>query len=354
MNEPYLKETRQVLGELTPRIVNKNGVVADGKHRGKVYPKWETIVKPWSDLETYAARLVINTQRRIADEADYNECAEELARVEPGAKRWLVKSGIPVSARIHKLTGIPEDTIRENLDPKYKDPNKEHASAGVTPAGLGESHVMRVPRAIAGEVEAYSESLKRTARKSPKLGAELVRSAKRRLRGQRVELDGIAHMPDFLKKLVASGKLPLDVGRLIVSKVPEKFREREAAFLVKTHMPLVAATTYVISQGPSYKAHQRSTDSPKPKAPNEVYGNPLPLLVIREVEVSSVRDGKIWFKEKNREVTLDEKIAVAVQPKVKAGDKLLMQITVTPKIAKTVIAAHQRNLRKNDQAPFEF
>jgi hypothetical protein len=95
----------------------------------------------------------------------YPELAEQefLRKTEPSDKPYRVKSGKSIAERISELTGIHVDTVRGNLSEEYKGPQK----AGVTPASLGKSEPMRVPKAIEPEVRAIVQTLEHAVAEQP-------------------------------------------------------------------------------------------------------------------------------------------------------------------------------------------
>ena len=119
-DEIDLEVTRAVIGELLPALVNKRGEIIDGRHRLKMNAKWRRVELDLDELKTHAARLVINTQRRIASDEDYDEFAEYLRKTEPGEEDYTVKSGQTIVERICEITGIPERTVRYHLNAAFK------------------------------------------------------------------------------------------------------------------------------------------------------------------------------------------------------------------------------------------
>jgi hypothetical protein len=111
-----LKQTAITVGELVPVLVNKKGIVIDGRHRQQVNPGWLTREVDLDDLKTHAARLVVNTQRRTAGKEDYEEFAKYLRETEPGDKKYKVKSGETIAERISTLSGINLRTVQRHLE----------------------------------------------------------------------------------------------------------------------------------------------------------------------------------------------------------------------------------------------
>jgi hypothetical protein len=185
-NEVYLKQTEKTVGQLLPVLVNKKGEIIDGKHRTKSNPRWKKLVLPLNPLQTHIARLVINTQRRITDDNEYNDVAKLLQNTEKGKEPYLVKSGKTIAKRIEELSGIPSDTVLEHLDSKYKDPVK--SVAGGTPTELGEGERIRVPDSLAPRVKKLIESVKKAVAASPEQKDEILASVKNHVETGRKDL----------------------------------------------------------------------------------------------------------------------------------------------------------------------
>jgi len=111
-----LKQTEAVVGPLLPVLVNKKGIVIDGRHRLKANPKWQRLELDLDEMKTHAVRLVLNTQRRIAGNGDYSEFAQYLRKTEPGDKKYTVKSGKTIAKRISELTGINLRSVQRHLE----------------------------------------------------------------------------------------------------------------------------------------------------------------------------------------------------------------------------------------------
>lgn len=252
-------EIGRLIRQFGPILLNKDGQILDGKHRQQAdsdWPKVKTTVSP--GLQTFAARLILNTRRRVADTNDYNEFAKWLVQNEPGDKPYRVKSGKSIAERMSELTGIPVDTIREYLDDQYKGPQK----AGVSPTSLGTGEQVRVPEQLAPEVKALVNQLKTTANANPRLMKEIIRATKARLRNHSEELNVAAKMPVELRSLVETGKLPLEIVQVIESKVPEKFLEAEAKHIMENRLNLEETESYLTVQETIYRLHEHG-DKPE-------------------------------------------------------------------------------------------
>lgn len=333
-----LKETASV-GKFVPIILNSKGDIVDGEHRKDTdsrWPKIKTDIKP--GLETYAARLIMNTQRRIADEKDYNEFAAYLQKTECPDRKfpYRVKSGISIAERINQITRIASDTVLEYLDEKYKQPQK----VGVSPT-LGKGEQVRVPAALVPDVRKYVETIKSVA-KSKSIGREVIRSAKTNLRRGRQTLEQAEHMPAPVKLLMQSGHLSLDVAKLIVRMVPGKFLKEEAEFIAQQEMGLLDAETYIASQRPSYRAHTVAKDereTPRKKVEELRLGTPLSFLKLRGAKIVSTRKGSVWFKDENgRERNLHENIE-ELASKAKLGDRLTVDLILVPVVTRVTAKA---------------
>jgi hypothetical protein len=252
------------IGRLTrqygPILLNKEGEMLDGKHRQEADPKWpkiKTSIAP--GLQTFAARLIINTRRRVSDANDYNEFAEWLVQNEPGDKPYRVKSGISIAERISQVTGIADRTIRENLAEKFKGPTGPMADTAIS-LGIGEQ--VRVPKQLASEVRALVNEVRTAANESPSLMKEILRTAKSRLKDHTEELNTAAKLSVELRSLVETGKLPLEIAQLLENKVPKKFLEAEAKHVIENRLNLEQTESYLTVQETIYRAHEHS-DKPE-------------------------------------------------------------------------------------------
>jgi hypothetical protein len=335
----HLKKTRAVLGEIDPIIVNRKGVIVDGRHRKKAYPKWRTEVQDLSDERVYAVRLVKNTQRRTATNTDYNEYAIFLHANFPGKDTYHVDSGETIVQRISKKTGIPERTIRLKLDDKYKGPQK----AAVSATSLGTGTQVRVPTTLAVDVEAFMEEVRRTAEQNPKLSAAIIRYERTGFQRRKNDLVETRKMPTFLRDLVSTGKLTLEIAQLIYRQVPQNFRESEAEFIVQEKLTLGGAQSFITTQKPYYRAHKirlkLEQASSKPIKEKAAY---LPVLVpVKKLEfggtVSSVGETlnvvvnrlPKSFTEINREIN---DVLVAIQKRAQVGDSFNLSINLLGRV----------------------
>lgn len=172
MNEKIsLKESARALGidlayELSPILVAKNGEIIDGEHRKREDRKWKkrTIQKADTAVKIAASRLVVNHNRRIADENDFDQLAKALQKEELGKQSYLVESGLTIAKRIVQLTSINERIVYENLNQTFKGPSQ---SGGDVTSPLGQSEVFRVPKALAPEVREFIKQSKKAVEATP-------------------------------------------------------------------------------------------------------------------------------------------------------------------------------------------
>lgn len=170
--EPEFADTERKVGQLLPVLVNPKGDIVDGRHRLKANKNWRRITVDLNDLQTHVARLVINTQRRIADEEDYKELAEFLQKNEPGDKPYRVASGKSIAERISELTGINADTVRLNLDEQFKG---DQGGTGV-PQVLGKGERVRVPKPLAEPVRQLVDQIKELVEADPDGRNEIIKA----------------------------------------------------------------------------------------------------------------------------------------------------------------------------------
>lgn len=126
-------------------------------------------------MQTHVARLVINTNRRVADEADYNELAEFLQRTEPGDKPYRVRSGKSIAERISQLTGIHVRTVRRNLDSKYM--QFQEAGKVDTVSTFGDESTwptVDVPRGLVPVIRDLVDAVKEKVAENPERVDEVV------------------------------------------------------------------------------------------------------------------------------------------------------------------------------------
>jgi hypothetical protein len=174
-----IKRSEKAVGQLLPVLINKRGDVVDGRHRLKANKNWKKVTFDLHEWETPAARLVANTQRRVADEDDYNEFAAFLLNTEgvnethgkpPKKCTYHVKSGKTIVERIVELTNIPERTVRGNLSEDYKGPHK----TAVTAVSLGKTDVVRIPQTIREPVQSIVEQAQKVITANPDKKREAV------------------------------------------------------------------------------------------------------------------------------------------------------------------------------------
>lgn len=169
-----IADTERAVGQLLPVLVNAKGEVVDGRHRLKVNRNWKKVTIDLNDLQTHVARLVINTQRRIADEEDYNELARFLQKAEPGDKAYRVSLGKSIAERISELTGISNRIVLANLDERYKQNQEKVADA----ASLGIGKSLRVPKPVAKSVKDAVTALKEAVEENPDKTKEILEGFK--------------------------------------------------------------------------------------------------------------------------------------------------------------------------------
>lgn len=167
-----LASTGKKVGQLLPVLVNPKGEIVDGRHRLKANKNWKKVTLDLDDLQTHVARLVINTQRRIADEEDYNELAQFLRKSEPGDKPYRVKSGKSIAQRISELTGIPLSTVYDNLGDDQKQ-NQEKVTASVT---FGRGKSVRVPKPLAEPLREVVDKIKKLVEAEPEKTEEILKN----------------------------------------------------------------------------------------------------------------------------------------------------------------------------------
>lgn len=198
--EQGLKQSREIIGELLPVLKNKRGIIIDGRHRKAVNRNWKEEKVDLDELQTFVARLVINTQRRIADEADYREIAEHLIKKEPGKDRYHVASGKTVADRISELTGIHERVVRYNLPDKFKGPQKAESHS----ASLGPGERVHVPKSLARDIEGVVEEAKRFAEKNPHMQHQIVQDLRSHLQETRETLRQKTKQEALIRKFANS------------------------------------------------------------------------------------------------------------------------------------------------------
>jgi len=118
VSENYdLRESVKALGKLTPVLKDKFGNVIDGLHRLELYPDWPCITVSFIDTpeKLEAARLAVNTNRRLVSSSEIG------MRVE-----FLAKAGLKVE-QIMALTGLSKATIYRYIPQEAKDKTKVEA-----------------------------------------------------------------------------------------------------------------------------------------------------------------------------------------------------------------------------------
>lgn len=164
-------DTERKVGQLLPVLVNPKGKIIDGRHRLKHNKNWKRVQLDLDPLQTHVARLVVNTQRRIANEEDYNELAKFLQKHEPGEKAYLVKPGVSIAERISELTGIQSQTVLEYLDGSFKRPH-----ATVCPTIQTKRLSSRIPLPVVESVENAVKNLKQILEEKPEKAEETLKT----------------------------------------------------------------------------------------------------------------------------------------------------------------------------------
>jgi hypothetical protein len=155
-----LANTEKVTGQLLPVLVNKKGEIIDGRHRLRANKNWKRTELDLDPLQTHVARLVVNTQRRVANDDDYVELAEFL---EGGGSAIMA-----VSQRITELTGIPNSTVRRHLEgTKYVVSGKKKP--------LAKDGVVAVPKIIADPISKTIDDLQEIVAADPEKKDEIVK-----------------------------------------------------------------------------------------------------------------------------------------------------------------------------------
>jgi hypothetical protein len=195
-----LKSTAQIVGQLYPVLVNKNGDIIDGAHRLIADPSWKRVELDLNPLKTHIFRLVSNSIRRTTDNRDYDELAGYLQKTEPGDKPSRVASGKSIAERISELTSIPERTIYEHLDQRFKDPVKSGA-VSATELGIGEQ--VRIPIPLVRSVRGFVHRVRVKAGEHPENVGEIIHAVTEaldsktivvstcRIRGKHEKSDGL-------------------------------------------------------------------------------------------------------------------------------------------------------------------
>jgi DNA-binding ferritin-like protein len=158
-----LKASEQRVGQLLPVLVNKKGVIIDGRHRVRANKNWKRVEWDLDELRTHVARLTINTQRRVADSADYDELADYLVRTEN------LKPG-QIAERISELTGIGYATVTQYLDGKFLQAHKSSLTKD-----LVRNHLVKVPEVVAEPLRKAIDELQEIVNAHPDKQDEIVR-----------------------------------------------------------------------------------------------------------------------------------------------------------------------------------
>lgn len=113
-----LKNSRDIIGELYPKIVDKYGNMIDGFTRGKESSEWRTESRDQIDtpVKLWVARISANTHRRTVGRGERADQIRHLAEE-------LTKEGVSkedLITTIVKLTTFSERYVRELLPDIYK------------------------------------------------------------------------------------------------------------------------------------------------------------------------------------------------------------------------------------------
>jgi len=113
-----LRRSKETLGPVYPVILSETGEVIDGLHRLKVDPNWPKVQMPVRDrAKILAARLVVNSVRRVMPEEEKREILREMAKIliERG-----VKPGGELINKIIELTGFSQRWVYQYLPDEFK------------------------------------------------------------------------------------------------------------------------------------------------------------------------------------------------------------------------------------------
>lgn len=163
--------TKATKREFIPVLINQKGVVVDGKHRLQFDPKWKKTKIHLTPLETHVARLVINATHRDPEQVDYLDLAAFLAETEPGKEPYRVKTGETVAQRISNLTGVPERTVRKNLEgTRFV---RGYDSDGTAELGVGER--VRIYAPLVPGAERVQNDLRKVIAAAPERKEEMTK-----------------------------------------------------------------------------------------------------------------------------------------------------------------------------------
>jgi hypothetical protein len=115
-----LKRTKELVGELYPILVTRDGKIVDGLHRAKV--GWKSVRRldqVDSDVKAVLARILVHKVRREITSEEQKKAVNQLAEL------LLTKKGIKpgrIGPLIAELTGYSLPQIDIWLDEKYKAP----------------------------------------------------------------------------------------------------------------------------------------------------------------------------------------------------------------------------------------
>ncbi len=116
-----LKNSKEVIGPLYPRLLDKQGREIDGFHRENADPEWPTTILDQidTDVKYWTARIVANTHRRSVSREERRKAFIELAKAlrAEGHEGSLVKL-------IHEMTTFSERYIQNLLPIVFKQKEK--------------------------------------------------------------------------------------------------------------------------------------------------------------------------------------------------------------------------------------
>ena len=123
-----LKKSEDIIGQLYPVLLSKDGKVIDGLHRLESDKGWrtETLEHIDDDEKLLLARCVSNWHRRAVNRSEKEEWINGLASIyqKQGLKSALrhADGGLKneIKEKIMDVTGLSEITVSRNLSPEFK------------------------------------------------------------------------------------------------------------------------------------------------------------------------------------------------------------------------------------------
>jgi hypothetical protein len=159
-----LRRSASIVGRLYPVLLDKHGIVIDGKHRLKADPSWfkVKVQDVGSEEERLLARLVSNVCRRNVSAQEKNEMIDELGRV-------YLKQGVQRSKLVKKLvekTGMSYRWIMKyassdiKVRPGLGGPKTQKSiwSGTVAWRATGENEVLSEPSKRVATLTSYSNT----------------------------------------------------------------------------------------------------------------------------------------------------------------------------------------------------